>query len=65
MEDNANLAKEYYRLSKLSEPSDKDLEYITKIIELAQSNSELEQLLNDVDDLIAYENSLEDEEENY
>lgn len=51
----ASIVQEYYRLSKLAHPSDKELNQIGVILELAQYDPELSSLINEADHLIAYE----------
>ena len=55
------LVQEYCRLSKLLEPSERDIERISAILELAQYDSELNCLINEADHLIAYEIGLSEE----
>jgi len=52
------IVQEYCRLSKLEDPSEKDLDRITAILELAQFDLGLSCLLNEADHLIAYEMGL-------
>lgn len=49
------IVQEYCRLSKLAHPSDKELNQIGVILELAQYDPELSSLINEADHLIAYE----------
>jgi hypothetical protein len=49
------LVKEYSKLSKLIKPCDEDIDRIAAILELAQDDPELDSLINEADDLIAYE----------
>lgn len=49
------LVQEYCKLSKLLEPSERDIKRISAILELAQYDSELNCLINEADHLIAYE----------
>lgn len=57
------LVQEYCRLAKLLEPSERDIESISAILELAQYDSELNCLINEADHLIAYELGLSEEVE--
>jgi hypothetical protein len=50
-----SIAQEYYRLSKLQNPSESDLDRLTAILELAQYDSELSCLINTADHIIAHE----------
>jgi len=49
------IVQEYCKLFKLEEPSERDLDRITAILELAQFDPGLSCLLNEADHLIAYE----------
>ena len=49
------LVQEYSKLSKLIKPCEKDIDRIAAILELAQYDPELNSLINEADDLIAYE----------
>ncbi|TBR56657.1 hypothetical protein B4U84_28880 [Westiellopsis prolifica IICB1] len=59
------LVQEYCRLSKLLEPSERDIERISAILELAQYDNELNCLINEADHLIAYELGLSEEIEEF
>ena len=52
------IAEEYCTLIRLSSPSDIELERIEKIMELAVDNTELNNLLNQIDEKYALENNL-------
>ncbi|MDJ0693923.1 hypothetical protein [Mastigocoleus sp. MO_188.B34] len=54
-----DLLQEYCRLSKLFEPSERDIDKIAAILELAQYDAELNCLINEADRLIAYELELQ------
>ena len=55
------IVQEYCKLSKLQAPSEKDIEKLTAILELAQYDPELSCLINGADHLIAYELGLSEE----
>lgn len=54
------LVEEYYRLSQLSELSKTDLERLVMILELAQYDAELSDLVNFIDHIVAQELGIEE-----
>ena len=59
-----SLVQEYCKLSKRIQPSPEDINRITAILELAQYDEKLNALIDDADDLLAYELGLCDFAEN-
>jgi hypothetical protein len=55
------LVQEYCSLSKLLDPSERDIERLSAILELTQYDQQLSCLINEADHLIAYELGLSED----
>ncbi len=59
------ILQEYYRLSKIYNPTNQELDKLSAILDLAQYDSELSDLINEADYLIADELGLVEEEPSF